>query len=106
LSDEAERIRQDAAERRQEVNRGEQAKRVYEDSLFKEAVEAMKDRLWDEFRAAGPSDRDALVTVRLKFQCLEDLLADLRRHMSTGRMAAEKLPFIERTLQAITRKRK
>lgn len=105
-SDEIDRQRQEAADRRQEVNRGDQARRIYESPLFKEAVDAIKDRLWLQFSKSALADDKARLIARLKLDCLDELLKDLNRHMDTGKLASQQLPMIERALEAMRRKRK
>jgi hypothetical protein len=108
-SDEIDRMERDAADRRQEVDRGVRARQIYEDSLFKGAVEAVKDRIWDDFKQSpvdGKNGDELRRIARLKLDCLDHMLRDLRRHMETGTMASNQLPFIERTLKTLRRKRK
>lgn len=105
-SDEIDRHRQDAADRRQEVNRGSRAKQIYEDPLFAEAVDAVKDRVWKEFAASSLKDDTQRLICRLKLDCLDEVLKALHRHMETGRLASHQLPLIERTIKALSRRRK
>lgn len=105
-SDEIDRHRQDAADRRQEFNRGDRARQIYEDPLFKGAVEAVKDRIWSRFKESALDDDGDRRIARLKLDCLDEVLKELLRHMQTGMLAREHLPMIERTLQALSRRRK
>lgn len=105
-SDEIDRLRQEAADRQKEVSRGEQAKRIYEDALFKEAVEAVRDRIWDQFSRCPVADDRGLLVARIKLECMDEVLRELRHHMDTGKMASQHLPLIRRTLDALRRKRK
>ena len=108
-SDQIDGLEQDAAERRQEVSRGVRARQIYEDSLFKEAVEAVKNRIWDDFRNSPLDDAkgdELRRNARLKLECLDQVLRDLRRHVETGDLASKQLPLIERTIKSLRRGRK
>lgn len=104
--DEIGRAREDAADRRQEVDRGQRARQIVEDPLLVAAVDAIKDRVWRDFAKSALGDDDARRMARIKLDCLDQVLRDLRRHMETGKLASQQLPLIERTLAVLTRKRK
>ena len=101
MSDRLDAALQDEAKRRDEVNRGERAKRILDDTLFKEAVEAVRDDIYGAFASSGIADDDARRIARLRLDVLNRVLKDLEHHMQTGELATEQLPAIQRLIKSL-----
>jgi hypothetical protein len=70
-----------------ERERGHQVKQILDNRHFQDAVEAVKDRLWQEFCLSKLDDEDMRYRVRLQLDLLSSLLRALRHHIETGEMA-------------------
>ena len=84
-----------AARARDELGRAHRAKRIVEDEMFVAAIEAMKQRIWQDFGSGDPKDTAGLQILRIRLQCVNDLMSDLRHHVTTGKMAEKKLAEIK-----------
>ena len=98
----------DAEERRRrvELDRAGQAKRLREDTLFKEAVEAVKDRIWKDFANSPPgADGDeARRNARTGLDVLNQILGQLLHHVQTGKLAERQLSMLERVREKLKRR--
>lgn len=75
------------------IARGERAKQIVEDPLFKEAVVAIKAKMFSDFQATkwgrfGSKQRDE---IHRKLQCLDAIEGVLLKEMQTGKIALEQM---------------
>ena len=71
-----------------------------------DAVEAVKDQLYKDF-AASPLDDDKMrLSARIGIDILDKILSALRKHMDTGKFAAQSLADIERKRSLLGRFRR
>lgn len=107
IKDQIDQKRSQAANLNQEVSRGIRARQIYEDALFKGAVEAIKDDIWKRFRNTPLDDKSgdyARLSLRLELDCLDKVLTGLRRHIETGKLAEREIPMIRKTIEALTQR--
>ena len=81
----------DEGKARAELDRANRAKRIYEDELFKGAVEGIKEKLWDEFLQTPFSDDDTRKNIRIAFEMLDRICKSFRKHMDQGKIARRDL---------------
>lgn len=70
-----------------EIARGQKAKGILEDPMYREAVETVQKGIFDDFAAVDPSKPDDLLICRLRLKCLADVTRQLASVMNTGRLA-------------------
>jgi hypothetical protein len=75
----------------EELARAQNAKRILDDDLFKEAVKAMRDQAMDAFKTAKPSDADALSQARTLYQVTEDFVNWFATKMAGGQIAQRRI---------------
>lgn len=80
---------------RRRVEKGRQAAALLEDLFFKEAVETVKNSIWDQFRTSQPDDDVGRRYARAKFDALEGVVNDIRWYVGDGQMAANALRIEE-----------
>lgn len=71
----------------QEIARGQKAKLILEDAIYKEAVEKVQQSIFDDFAATEPTKQDELLIHRLRLKALADVTRQLANVMNTGRLA-------------------
>lgn len=81
---------------RKELDRANRARAIYEDPLFAEAIEAIKDQLWKDFAQSKIGDHDTRLYARIGVDMLDKVCGALRKHMDTGKMAEKTLAGIEK----------
>lgn len=81
-----------------ERERGARAKRLLDDPLFKEAMQAIRDKAIEAFREANPSDDKALLLAKLRYLMAEDFLDQLVHHFNTGELAVQQLQYVQQQL--------
>ena len=91
---ETERLADDEKRAYDEIHRGERARQIVEDELFTAAVEAIKDRIWDEFAKTQIDADNERRNARISLEMLQLLLKHLRHHMETGKLAKAQLTKI------------
>ncbi len=94
--DELESLAADEQQRIAERDRAHRAARMLEDDLFVGAVEAVKDDLWQSFAGSELDDDVRRKNARIGLDLLDKIIAGLRSHMETGKMAESQLAEIEK----------
>lgn len=85
MSPEQEQIEQ------QRVARGAEARLLLENRLFIDAVAAIQTDIWNQFKTAHASDKDALQRIKQREDLLTDFVKIFRGHVETGEMAKQNL---------------
>ncbi len=91
--------------RRQEMTRGENARRILDDEIFLDAVRELRDGALRAFKQASPGDVEALRVARLEYEVTERLITNLTNVLKTGKMAAEQLSVADKAREFLKRKR-
>lgn len=91
-----------------ETERAAKARRILEDETFKAAVEAVKDKVWRDFTASksGSEGDESRRVAHQSLGLLDQVLANLRHHIATGKMAEEQLGMMDKVREALKRGRK
>lgn len=71
--------------------RGTKARLLLEDELFREAIGAVQQSVFDQFAATDPADTGTMQRLRLKLQVIADIVRDLTSVMNTGKIAAHQI---------------
>lgn len=71
----------------QEIARGQRAKLILEDPLFKECVEIVQKAIFDDFAETPPSKPDDMVLCRLRLKTLAEFTRQFANVMYTGKLA-------------------
>lgn len=74
-----------------EVARGIRAAQIIEDPMFKEAVQKVQQKVFDEFAATDPKEKDLLQMHRLQLKALADVVRQLQSVIQTGQFAKAKI---------------
>jgi|TARA_R110001583_G_scaffold62477_2_gene183699 uncharacterized protein (DUF488 family) len=74
-----------------EQTRGQRAKDILEDELFKESIQTLKDSYSDAIFQTGPNDELARTKIYLAFQILGKFENHFRSVLETGMLAAKQL---------------
>jgi uncharacterized protein (DUF488 family) len=74
-----------------EQTRGQRAKDILEDELFKESIQTLKDSYSDAIFQTGPNDELARTKIYLAFQILGKFENHFRSVLETGILAAKQL---------------
>lgn len=100
---EEERLADEEKRAREEINRAQQADRLLEGQLFKEAVEAIKDQFWKEFVGSDPTGEgdDLRRNARVGMEILDRILTSLRHHVKTGKLASTQMALIEQRKKSL-----
>lgn len=75
-----------------EINRAQRAQMILNDDLFKEAVQALRDKAVADFRNASPSDPGALLHARVIYEVTESFINVFHGYVREGQMAEFKKP--------------
>lgn len=92
---EEERLADTETKARQELSRAHRAERIYGDDLFKAAIEAVRDKLWEDFARSALSDDETRRNARIGLAMLDGILKALKYHIDTGKLAKESLTEVE-----------
>ncbi|MDH3919057.1 MAG: hypothetical protein OEU25_12870 [Rhodospirillales bacterium] len=93
---EAERLADEEKRAHKEAHRAHQVSQILDSGAFKDAVEAVKQQLYEEF-ARSPLDDDGLrLRARIGMDVLDRILKNLRHHIDTGKLAQASLLAIEK----------
>ena len=89
-----------------ETERAGRAKRLLDDDLLKEAIEAVKDRIWRDFASSPPgiAGDEARRDARLGLDVLDKILGQLRHHVQTGKLAQEQLGMFAKVREKLKRR--
>lgn len=71
-----------------EIKRGDRARQILEDDIFKDAVLAIREALLQGIRTSAFKDEKLREKLCHRFCLLEDLIGEIRAVMETGHMAA------------------
>ena len=75
----------------EEIRRGEHARQIVEDDLFRETVSAMREALISGIQRSAFIDEKLREKLCQRLALLEDLVGQLKTHMETGKFAAEEI---------------
>lgn len=78
----------------QELHRAQEADTLINNPLLKDAVEAVKDRLYQEFLTKDLNDDRGRLAAQLGMEMLSRVLKQIREHIRTGKMAKASLTDI------------
>lgn len=92
---------EDEGLRRQEVDRAARAKRILEDDLFVEAIEAIKDEIMRDFANSSLNDDETRKTARLRLKALDDVVGKFKSCIQTGQMASTQLSWLREKMRVI-----
>lgn len=81
------------------MRRGERAKAILDDPLFKDAVRHVRDGAVREFTGSELWDDRTRTLARLKVDVLSGVVGELSRHMSDGKAAEKKLGQLRSALE-------
>lgn len=71
----------------QELRKAQEADTLINNPLLKEAVDAVKDQLWQEFLGKDLNDDRGRLAAQLGMEMLSRVLQNIRKHVETGKMA-------------------
>lgn len=75
----------------EEVGRGQEARRILESKMFKEAHDKVQQDILDSFGKTDPKDVEAMRVERIRLKCLADIVRQLAEVMNTGKLAAAQI---------------
>jgi hypothetical protein len=88
----------------QEMHRAHQVSQILDSGAFQNAVEAVKQQLYEDF-ARSPLDDDSIrLRARVGIDMLDRILKHLRHHIDTGKLAKESLAGIEKKRRLLSRR--
>ena len=82
------------------LDRAHRAKRIYEDELFVDAVEGIKERLWKDFSQSKLDDDTLRLQARIGIDMLDKICGAFRKHMENGKLAQRDLSLVEERKRA------
>jgi hypothetical protein len=83
--------------RREERRRGELARQVLDNEVFKDTVQNLADRYTREWAATEPKEQNKREDLYRKVQCLWELRRDIQAEMQTGQWAAQQMETPDRS---------
>jgi len=86
----------DEVKLRKEISRGDRAKTIIEDELFKETVVAIKANYMSQFLATSFKDSDGRTAIWIAIHQLDKILGHLTELMNTGKLASKQLEEIKK----------
>ncbi len=89
--DEMDNLAAEAAKLAPRANMAARAQSILDDELFRDAVEAVRDRLLSEFKSGKPENAK---DVRLMYDALERVISALHEHMRDGQIVKARLDQI------------
>lgn len=84
-----------------ELEKANRARAIFEDDLFVEAVERVKDQCWDAFVSSDLEDDEARRLARLRLEAINMIIGEFRMHAETGRLAEQQLQTIRKDLDSL-----
>lgn len=103
---EEERLNDQEKRAHDELHRAQRAKQIIEDELFVAAVEATKERIWDDFAKSKLQDDVTRRDARISLHVLDGILKNLRHHMETGKLASATLKEVKQRRDWLARFRR
>lgn len=88
-----------------EIARGEQARQVIENELYKEAFGSVREGIIQAWEAAPQRDIEGQHELKLMLKLLTDVQKNIERVMTTGKMAkiqVEREGLVRRTVERFT----
>lgn len=83
--------------------RGTKAQALLEDELFRDAIGKVQQHVFDQFAETDPADTGTLTRLRIKLQCIAEVVREMREVANTGKIAKHE---IERESLAMKAKRR
>lgn len=80
---------------REEADRGNKARFILENDLYKDAIKAIQDRTIEEFLTCKPEDTASLQRIRLKVDVVEAFKQQFEKRVQTGKLAAQQIEATE-----------
>jgi len=74
-----------------ELRKAQEADTLISNPLLKEAVEAVKDQLWQEFQQKDMNDDRGRLACQIGLEMLNRTLKHIREHIRTGKLAKASL---------------
>ncbi len=71
----------------EDIARASEAKRIMESTVYREAVDRVQKRIFDDFATTEPTDTAGLQVQRLRLKCLADVQREMVAVLNTGRLA-------------------
>lgn len=99
-----ERLADDEKRAYQDIHRAHQVSQTLDSAVFKEAVEAVKQRLYEEFSRSELDDDRGRLYARIGMDVLDRILKHLRHHVQTGKLAKTALAEIEEKKRRATKR--
>lgn len=93
---ELEELEKEELDRRAVQARGQRAKLILEDDLFKDAVTGIRDSLWKEFSRVSVRDTEAMREIRIALGLLDKIVSGIELHMREGQIAAHRILEIDK----------
>jgi predicted nucleotide-binding protein (sugar kinase/HSP70/actin superfamily) len=81
----------DEVERKNEVQRAEEAARLLENPLFKSAMQDVEDRLIHTMKAVNLNDKETHSRLVTALWVADQVRNAIRRHIETGKLARKEL---------------
>ena len=78
-------------ELRKESSEGEEAKRILDSTVFKDAMQTLSDGYMSEWVNSEATDQERRETVYMKLRILADFVNELQTVLQTGQMADEQI---------------
>ena len=78
-------------ELRKESNEGEEAKRILDSEVFKDAMQTLSDGYMSEWVNSEAVDQERREVVYMKLRILADFVNELQTVLQTGQMADEQI---------------
>ena len=71
--------------------RGAQALRLFDDPMFQEAINGVKDSLFADFKQTAPNEQDAREDIYRMFNLVDGIVKYLGKVIDDGSMASHKI---------------
>jgi len=91
-----ERLADEEKRAHQEINRAHQVSQILDSKAFQDAVEAVKQQLYEEFARSPLDDENTRLRARVGVDMLDRVLKHLRKHIDTGKMATQALAEVDK----------
>lgn len=78
-----------------ERERGQLAKAIENNPLWKESLDAYVDALWKKWMGANASDLNALQEIHVEARCVEKIRKGIHQILVTGKLAEQALESIK-----------
>jgi hypothetical protein len=106
VADELEALDDEEHGLRPKIVRSQRAEQILNDPLFVEAVEAIRQRIFEGFKSAKADDADGLKILNLTNKVLDNVLSAINEHIRSGHIAAKRITDIKTRKTFLERFRK